>query len=79
MFPEHGSRFEIISVQIGDLTFRYYEVSGVGFPNWLGQLTFAIEPGTSVEDVVVQSRTTWYANPRTGALKGQNAACLCGD
>ena len=54
MFPEHGSRFEIVSVQIGDLNFRYYEVSGVGFPNWLGQLTFAIEPGTSLEDVVVK-------------------------
>ncbi len=54
MFPEHGSRFEIVSVQIGDLTFRYYEVSGYGFPNWLGQLTFAIEPGTSLEDVVVK-------------------------
>ena len=24
MFPEHGSRFEIVSVQIGDLIFRYY-------------------------------------------------------
>lgn len=54
MFPEHGSRFEIVSVQIGDLTFRYHEVSGSGFPNWLGQLTFAIEPGTSLEDVVVK-------------------------
>ena len=54
MFPEHGSRFEIVSVQIGDLIFRYYEVSGYGFPNWLGQLTFAIEPGTSLEDVVVK-------------------------
>ena len=54
MFPEHGSRFEIVSVHIGDLTFRYYEVSGVGFPTWLGQLTFAIEPGTSLEDVVVK-------------------------
>jgi hypothetical protein len=54
MFPEHGSRFEIVSVQIGDLTFRYYEVSGVGFPTWLGQLTFAIESGTSLEDVVVK-------------------------
>ena len=54
MFPEHGSRFEIVSVQIGGLTFRYYEVDGVGFPNWLGQLTFAIEPGTSLEDVVVK-------------------------
>ena len=54
MFPEHGSRFKIVSVQVGDLTFRYYEVSGVGFPTWLGQLTFAIEPGTSLEDVVVK-------------------------
>ena len=54
MFPEHGSRFEIVSVQIEGLTFRYYEVSGYGFPPWLGQLTFAIEPGTSVEDVVVK-------------------------
>ena len=54
MFPEHGSRFEIVSVQVGDLTFRYYEVSGSGFPTWLGQLTFAIEPGTSLKDVVVK-------------------------
>ena len=54
MFPEHGSRFEIVSVQIGDLTFRYYEVDGIGFPTWLGQLAFAIEPGTSVENVVVK-------------------------
>ena len=54
MFPEHGSRFEIVSVQIGDLIFRYYEVDGIGFPPWLGQLTFAIEPGTSLEDVVVK-------------------------
>ena len=54
MFPEHGSRFEIVSVQIGDLIFRYYEVDGIGFPNWLGQLTFAIEPSTSLEDVVVK-------------------------
>ena len=54
MFPEHGSRFEIVSAQIGNLTFRYYEVSGIGFPPWLGQLTFALEPGTSIEDVVVK-------------------------
>ena len=56
MFPEHGSRFEIVSVQIKDLTFRYYEVDGIGFPNWLGQLTFALELGTSLEDVVVRVR-----------------------
>jgi hypothetical protein len=53
MFPEHGSRFEIVSVQIGGLTFNYTKVDGVGFPTWLGQLTFAIEPGTSLEDIVV--------------------------
>ena len=56
MFPEHGSRFEIVSVHIGDLTFRYHEVDGIGFPPWLGQLTFALEPGTSLEDVVVKVR-----------------------
>ena len=54
MFPEHGARFEIVSVQIGDLIFHYYEVDGTGFPTWLGQLTFALEPGTSLEDVVVK-------------------------
>ena len=56
MFPEHGSRFEIVSVHIGDLTFRYHEVDGIGFPPWLGQLTFALEPGTPVENVVVKVR-----------------------
>ena len=56
MFPEHGSRFEIVSVQIGDLTFYYYKPSGLGFPTWLGQLAFGIEPGASLEDVVVKVR-----------------------
>ena len=56
MFPEHGARFEIVSVQIGDLTFNYRKVDGIGFPMWLGQLTFAIEPGTSLENVVVKVR-----------------------
>ena len=56
MFPEHGARFEIVSVHIGDLTFNYRKVDGIGFPMWLGQLTFAIEPGTSLENVVVKVR-----------------------
>lgn len=56
MFPEHGSRFEIVSVQIGDLTFNYRKVDGIGFPMWLGQLTFAIEQGESLENVVVKVR-----------------------
>ena len=54
IFPEHGSRYEIVSVQTADLTFSYYKVDGVGFPNWLGQLTFALEPNTSLENVVVK-------------------------
>ena len=54
MFPEHGSRFEIVSVQIGDLIFNYAKIDGTGFPTWLGQLTFAIEPSMSVEDIVVK-------------------------
>ena len=56
MFPEHGSLFEIVSVHIGDLTFYYYKPSGLGFPTWLGQLTFGIEPGASLEEVVVKVR-----------------------
>lgn len=56
MFPEHGARFEMVSVQIGDLTFKYRKVDGIGFPMWLGQLTFAIEPGKSLENVVVKVR-----------------------
>ena len=56
MFPEHGARFEMVSVQIGDLTFNYRKVDGIGFPMWLGQLTFAIEPGESLENVVVKVR-----------------------
>ena len=54
MFPEHGSRFEIVSVQIGDLIFNYAKIDGTGFPTWLGQLTFAIEPNMSLEDIVVK-------------------------
>ena len=56
MFPEHGARFEIVSVHIGDLTFNYRKVDGIGFPMWLGQLTFAIEPGKSLENVVIKVR-----------------------
>ena len=58
MFPEHGSRFEIVSVQIGDLIFNYAKIDGTGFPTWLGQLTFAIEPSMSLEDIVVKVKPT---------------------
>lgn len=52
MFPENGSDFEILSLEIGDLTF--YSTGFLrNFPTWFGKLTFTIEPGTHLEDVVV--------------------------
>ena len=52
MFPEHGSDFEIISAEIGDLTF-YSTAFLQNFPTWFGKLTFTIEPGTHLENVMV--------------------------
>ena len=52
MFPESASDFEIISLEIGDLTF-YSTAFLQNFPTWFGKLTFTIEPGTHLEDVVV--------------------------
>ena len=52
MFPESASDFEIISAEIGDLTF-YSTAFLQNFPTWFGKLTFTIEPGTHLEDVVV--------------------------
>lgn len=52
MFPESASDFEIISVEIADLTF-YSTGFLQNFPTWFGKLTFTIEPGTHLEDVVV--------------------------
>ena len=52
MFPEHGSDFEIISLETGDLTF-YSTAFLRHFPIGFGKLTFTIEPGTHFEDVVV--------------------------
>ena len=52
MFPENGSDFEIISLETGDLTF--YSTGFLrNFPTWFGKLTFTIEPGTHLKDVVV--------------------------
>lgn len=51
-FPENGSDFEIISAEIGDLTF-YSTAFLQNFPTWFGKLTFTLEPGTHLEDVVV--------------------------
>lgn len=52
MFPESGSDYEIISLETGDLTF-YSTAFLQNFPIWFGKLTFTIEPGTHLEDVVV--------------------------
>ncbi|MDE0314204.1 MAG: sigma-70 family RNA polymerase sigma factor [Candidatus Poribacteria bacterium] len=52
MFPEAGSNFEIISLEIGDLTF-YPTGFHANFPNWFGKPTFAIEPGISLKNMVV--------------------------
>ena len=52
MFPESASDFEIISVEIGDLTF-YSTAFLRNFSTWFGKITFKIEPGTHLEDVVV--------------------------
>ncbi len=52
MFPESASDFEIISLEIGDLTF-YSTAFLQNFPTWFGKLTFTIEPGTHLENVIV--------------------------
>ena len=52
MFPESASDYEIISAEIGDLTF-YSTAFLRNFPTWFGKLTFTIEPGTHLEDVVI--------------------------
>ena len=52
MFPESASDYEIISAEIGDLTF-YSTAFLRNFPTWFGKLTFTIEPGTHLENVVV--------------------------
>jgi len=56
MFPESASDFEIISAEIGDLTF-YSTAFLKNFPTWFGKLTLRIEPGTHLEDVVVNVKT----------------------
>ena len=52
MFPESGSDYEIISLETGDLTF-YSTAFLQNFPTWFGKLTFTIQPGVHLEDIVV--------------------------
>ncbi len=56
MFPESASDYEIISAEIGDLTF-YSTAFLQNFPTWFGKLTFKIEPGTHLENVVVNVKS----------------------
>jgi len=59
MFPEHGSDYEIISMSIGDIT-----VHSIAFrrtmPTSFGKLTFSVEKGEHLENVIVNVKT-----PRT--------------
>ena len=52
MLPEGGSDFEIVTLEIGDMTF-YFKGSHRNLPNWFGKPTFAIEPGMPLENIVV--------------------------
>ena len=52
MFPESASDYEIISLETEDLTL-YSTAFLQNFPTWFGKLTFTIEPGTHLEDVIV--------------------------
>ncbi len=64
MFPEHGSDHELISITIGDLTFHSIAFRG-SMPTSFGKLTFAVEQGEHLENVVVNVTT-----PRT-RIRGQ--------
>jgi len=55
MSPEAESDFEIISLDIGNVTF-YSPGHHLDMPNWLGKMTFAIEPGIPLKNMVVTVR-----------------------
>ena len=52
IFPEHGSDWELHSIEIADLT--YYSIAfRRAMPTWFGKLTFAVEPGEHLDNVIV--------------------------
>lgn len=59
MFPEHGSDYEIISININDMTF-HSTAFRENFPTAYGKLTFTIEEGQHLENVIINVKT-----PRT--------------
>lgn len=56
IFPEHGSDPELQSIEIGDLTF-YSIAFRRAMPTWFGKLTFSVEPGEHLENVIVNVKT----------------------
>ena len=52
MLPENGADYEIVSIQIGDLTF-YSTAFLQHFPVWFGKIVFAFEHGQHTKDVIV--------------------------
>lgn len=52
MLPENGADYEIVSIQMGDLTF-YSTAFLRHFPVWFGKIVFAFEPGEHTKDVIV--------------------------
>lgn len=52
MFPEHGSEYEITSLELDAVTV-YSTAFRPNFPTWFGKPTIAIEPGRHLENVVV--------------------------
>lgn len=52
LFPEHGSDWELHSIEIAELT--YYSIAfRSAMPTWFGKLTFAVEPGEHLDNVIV--------------------------
>ena len=52
MFPEHGSDYEIMSLELGPVTV-YSTAFHPNFPTWFGKPTIAIEPGKHLENIVI--------------------------
>lgn len=52
ILPELGSPYEIISIQIGDISIHSTAFRR-SHPTWFGKPTFAIDPGETVENVIV--------------------------
>ena len=52
IFPEHGSDWELHSIEIGSLSF-YSIAFRTAMPTWFGKLTLAVEPGERLENVIV--------------------------